>query len=646
MSFNSLFRSGGAALSRRRFVTGIAAGGALASLGLPSKPAFASQSFDSANELSGTEFDLTIAEAPVNKTGRKAIATAVNGTVPAPTLRWKEGDTVTLRVTNRLPVTSSIHWHGILLPFQMDGVPGLTYNGIQPGETFVYRFAVNQSGTYWYHSHSRFQEQTGVYGSIVVEPRGGERFKTDREHVLMLSDWSDDDPEVVLGNLKKMSDFYNFNEPTAVDFARDASRMGIQQALAKRKMWNTMRMSPTDLSDVTGAHYTYLVNGDSPNRNWTGLFKRGEKLRLRVVNGSAQSIFDLRIPGLKMTVVAADGQDVEPVTVDEFRIAVAETYDVIVEPKDDRAYTIFAQSIDRMGYARATLAPRPGMQAEVPAMDAPQWLSMADMMGSMAMGGDMAGMDHGAMGHDMGGMKADKPAMDHAAMGHDMGSMKADKPAMDHAAMGHDMGAMKAGMDHAAMGHDMSAMQGDMKMGEPAQMKRKPMAHHARTEYGPGVDMRVDMPRDNIDDPGIGLRDNGRRVLTYADLHTIGGPLDKRGPGREIELHLTGNMERYMWSFDGQKFSDSKPLHFRLGERLRIVLVNDTMMPHPIHLHGMWSEMESPAGDFQVRKHTIMVQPAQRISYLVHADAPGNWAYHCHLLYHMEAGMFRKVVVS
>ena len=408
MSFNPLFRSS-SLLSRRRFVTGIAAGGALAGLSVPSRSALAGQSFDNANELSGNRFDLTIAETPVNKTGRKAIATAVNGSVPAPTLRWKEGDTVTLRVTNRLPVTSSIHWHGILLPFQMDGVPGLTYNGIQPGETFVYRFAVNQAGTYWYHSHSRFQEQTGVYGSIVVEPRGGERFKTDREHVLMLSDWSDDDPEVVLGNLKKMSDFYNFNEPTAVDFARDASRMGIQQALAKRKMWNTMRMSPTDLSDVTGAHYTYLVNGDSPDNNWTGLFKRGEKLRLRVVNGSAQSIFDLRIPGLKMTVVAADGQDVEPVTVDEFRIAVAEIYDVIVEPKDDRAYTIFAQSIDRMGYARATLAPRPGMQAEVPAMDAPQWLSMADMMGSMAMGGDMAGMDHGAMGHDMGGMKADKP---------------------------------------------------------------------------------------------------------------------------------------------------------------------------------------------------------------------------------------------
>jgi len=548
--------------------------------------------------LSGKEFDLVIGPTPVNLTGRNATATTINGSIPGPVLRWREGDAVTLRVTNRLPVTSSIHWHGVLLPSGMDGVPGLSFDGISPGETFVYKFDVKQSGTYWYHSHSRFQEQTGVYGPIVIEPRNGERFKAERDYVLMLSDWSDDDPETVMANLKKMSDFYNFNEPTAVDFARDASRMGVQQALAKRRMWNQMRMSPTDLSDVTGHHYTYLVNGASPDGNWTGLFKPGEKVRLRVINGSSQSIFDLRIPGLKMQVVAADGQDVEPVTVDEFRIATAEIYDVIVEPKDDRAFTIFAQSIDRMGFARATLAPRAGMQAEVPALDKPQWLTMTDMMGSMAMGGDMAGMDHGAMGHG----------------------------SMDHGAMKMPM----AGDDNKAR----------------MKMSASKKANHARSEYGPGVDMRVDMPRDNIDDPGIGLRDNGRRVLTYADLHTIGGPLDKRGPGREIELHLTGNMERYMWSFDGQKFSDSKPLHFKHGERLRIVLVNDTMMPHPIHLHGLWSEMESPAGEFQVRKYTIMVQPAQRISYLVNADALGNWAYHCHLLYHMEAGMFRKVVVS
>ena len=617
--------SGAVAHSRRTFVTGLGAVGALAGFGLWPAAGHAMDSSAQANTLSGTQFDLTIDNAPVNITGRTAVATAVNGSVPAPVLHWREGDTVTLRVTNRLPVTSSIHWHGILLPTGMDGVPGISFNGVAPGETFVYHFDVNQSGTYWYHSHSRFQEQTGLYGAIVVEPKDGERYRADREHVLLLSDWSDDDPETVMANLKKMSDIYNFNEPTAVDFARDAAQMGIQQALAKREMWNQMRMSPTDLSDITGAHYTYLVNGASPDANWTGLFKPGEKMRLRIVNGSSQSIFDLRIPGLKMQVVAADGQDVEPVLVDEFRIAAAETYDVIVEPTDDRAYTVFAQSIDRMGYARATLAPREGMQAEVPKMDAPQWLSMMDMMGSMAMGGDMAGMQHGGHGGHSG--------MDHGLMG----QAKMKPAPMDHAAMGH--GAMdSAAMEHSGMALPMA--------GDAAPTTIRGAVHHARTEYGPGVDMRVDMPRDNIDDPGIGLRGNGRRVLTYADLHTVGGALDKRQPGREIELHLTGNMERYMWSFDGQKFSDSKPLHFRHGERLRIVLVNDTMMPHPIHLHGMWSEMEAPDGSFQVRKHTIMVQPAQRIAYQVNADAPGRWAYHCHLLYHMEAGMFRKVVVS
>jgi CopA family copper-resistance protein len=597
--------------ARRRFVTSAAVGGAWLGTGFWPSRAHAVAPVGNLNQLSGRSFDLRIDAMPFNITGRTAVATAVNGSVPAPILRWREGDTVTLDVTNRLAEPSSIHWHGVLLPFGMDGVPGLSFAGIAPGQTFTYRFDVKQSGTYWYHSHSRFQEQTGLYGAIVIEPRGGERFPTARDYVVLLSDWSDEDPETVIANLKKMSDFYNFNEPTAIEFARDASRVGVQQALAKRKMWNQMRMSPTDLSDVNAHTYTYLMNGASPDGNWTGLFSRGEKVRLRIINGSSMSIFDVRIPGLKMTVVGTDGQEVEPVSVDEFRIAVAETYDVIVEPTDDRAYTVFAQSIDRTGYARGTLAPREGMQAQVPELDKPQWLSMTDMMGSMAMGGDMAGM------HDHGG----KPAMSGS-----MGSM--DHAGMDHAAM--------KGMDHGSM----TAMDHDAAAPPPV------MARHARTEYGPGVDMRVDMPRTNIDDPGIGLRDNGRRVLTYSDLHTIGGPLDKRGPGREIELHLTGNMERYMWSFDGRKFADSKPLHFRHGERLRIVLVNDTMMPHPIHLHGMWSEMESPNGAFQVRKHTIMVQPAQRITYLVNADALGNWAYHCHLLYHMEAGMFRKVVVS
>jgi CopA family copper-resistance protein len=594
MSSRSLYspREGMLMPSRRTFVQGLAFGGSLGALGLLPRHAWAGSADPSGHPLAtltGNKFDLAIGQTKVNFTGRTRSAITVNGTLPAPVLRMREGESVVLRVRNALATSTSIHWHGILLPTGMDGVPGLSFDGIDPGETFEYRFDLKQSGTYWYHSHTRFQEQSGLYGPIVIEPLGGERFPTQRDHVVMLSDWSDEDPETIFGNLKKMADFYNFNEPTAIDFTRDVSRMGLRNALAKRRMWNEMRMSPTDLGDVTGHAYTYLINGATPSDNWTGLFSPGEKVRLRFINGSAMSIFDVRIPGLKMTVVAADGQDVEPISVDEFRIAVAETYDVIVEPAGDRPYTLFAQSIDRQGFARGTLSPRPGLQADVPALDKPQWLTMTDMMGAMTM--TMAGMDMS------GGAKA-------AATQE-----------------------MPTGMDMAAA---------------PATVS----AHHARTEYGPGVDMRVDMPRTNLDDPGIGVRDNGRRVLTYADLHTIGGPLDPRQPGREIELHLTGNMERYMWSFDGQKFSDAKPIHFRHGERVRVTLSNDTMMPHPIHLHGMWSEMQSPSGEFQVRKHTILVQPAQRISYLVNANALGRWAYHCHLLYHMEAGMFREVVVS
>jgi len=570
----------------------LAIGGSLAGLGLlrPSTT-WALTNPGQPTVLSGTDFALEIAEIPVNFTGAARMATTINGGVPGPILRWKEGTTVSLRVANKLRTPTSIHWHGIVVPFQMDGVPGISFDGIPPGETFVYEFKVRQSGTYWYHSHNRFQEQVGHYGALIIEPAGAERNPSDRDYVVMLNDWTDEDPERIYAKLKRMSDYYNFAKPTAGDFFRDASSKGLDQALAMRKMWNQMRMNPTDLSDVSGHTYTYLMNGTTPTGNWTGIFKPGEKIRLRFINGSSSTIFDVRIPGLKMTVISADGQDIEPVAVDEFRISVAETYDVIVEPQEERAYTLFAQSIDRTGYARGTLAPRQGMQAEIPAMDPRIWLGMQDMMGAMSMGG----MDHGS---------------GHAAM-----------TGMDHGSMDH--GNM-AGMASAAT----------------------PVVRHARTEYGPGVDMHVDMPRTNLDDPGIGLRDNGRRVLTYADLHTIGGPIDAREPSREIELHLTGNMERFIWSFDGVKFSDAKPVHFNSGERLRIVLVNDTMMNHPIHLHGMWSELENPHGQFQVRKHTINVQPAQRITYAVSADNPGRWAYHCHLLYHMEAGMFREVVVS
>lgn len=567
-------RARASAVTRRRFLQGAGAG--LFVLGLPRNPAWAQRANQTV--LSGTEFDLQIGTAPVDFTGKARIGTVVNGQVPAPLLRWREGDTITLRVANSLPARTSIHWHGMIVPADMDGVPGLSFDGIAPGETYAYRFKVNQHGTYWYHSHSRFQEQTGLYGPIVIEPRGGERFPADRDYVVMLSDWTDLDPEWIFATLKKQSDYFNFNKRTAADFATDVRRQGWSAAVDERRMWAQMRMNPTDLLDVSGHAYTYLMNGATPTGNWTGLFARGEKVRLRFINGSAMSIFDVRIPGLEMTVVAADGQDVEPVSVEEFRISAAETYDVIVSPKDDRAYTIFAQAMDRTGYARGTLAPSAGMTAEVPSMDVRQLLTMSDM-----------GMMHGAGGAH--------------------------------------------GVDQAAIGH--------------ASHSPVPAAslQHDAAERGPTVDMLVEQTNDRIDDPGIGLRDNGRRVLTYADLHTIGGPIDRRDPGREIELHLTGHMQRFIWSFDGQKFSEAQPLRFKHGERLRITLVNDTMMTHPIHLHGMWSEVEN-AGQFQVRKHTITVNPAQRVSYAVTADAIGRWAYHCHLLYHMEAGMFRAVHVT
>jgi CopA family copper-resistance protein len=568
-------------LPRRRFVQGLALGGVAAGLGLWQGRAWAQATAPRA-ELSGTHFELDIGELPVDFTGRKRIATVVNGQLPAPLLRWRQGDTVTLRVRNRLAMTSSIHWHGMVLPADMDGVPGVSFAGIPPGGEYLYRFTVNQAGTYWYHSHSRFQEQTGLYGPIVIEPRGGERHPAQRDYTILLSEWTDTDPERIYANLKKQGDYYNRGKPTVGDFLRDADRQGLARALAERRMWQDMRMDPSDLADVSAAAYTYLVNGYAPAGNWTGLFNAGEKVRLRFINGSSMTFFDVRIPGLKMTVVAADGQAVEPVSVDEFRIGTAETYDVIVEPAADRAWTIFAQSMDRSGYARATLAPRMGMTAELPALDPRPLLSMGDMMGAM---------DHGGM-HGMGSM--------------DTGSK--------------DMGSK----DMGSMGHAMTA---------------------APLKTGVEVDMRVPQPRRNLDDPGVGLRGTGRRALSYADLRTLDAPISP-DVERELTLRLTGNMERYLWSFDGARFSAAEPLRLKYGEHLRITLVNDSMMTHPIHLHGMWSELENPQGEFQLRKHTVVVQPAQQLSYRVSADAIGRWAYHCHLLYHMEAGMFREVVVA
>ncbi|WP_273825682.1 copper resistance system multicopper oxidase [Pseudomonas asplenii] len=576
--------------TRRSFVKGLAATGLLGGLGMWRAPVWALTSPGQPNVLTGTDFDLYIGELPVNITGTPRTAMAINGSLPGPTLRWREGDTVTLRVHNRLRQDTSLHWHGIILPANMDGVPGLSFHGIAPDGLYEYRFKVRQSGTYWYHSHSGLQEQVGVYGALVIDARDPEPFTHERDYVVMLSDWTDEDPARVASRLKKQSDYYNFHKRTVADFISDVSETGWSAALADRRMWAEMRMNPTDLADVSGYTYTYLMNGQAPAGNWTGVFKPGEKVRLRFINACAMSYFDVRIPGLRMTVVAADGQPVHPVSVDEFRIAVAETYDVIVEPEDQPAYTIFAQSMDRTGYARGTLAVREGLQARVPAVDPRPLLSMNDM-----------GMDHGGMDH---------------------GAMPGGMPGMDHGTM--------AGMDHAGMTGLSTTRQG----------------HPDSEKHNPLVDMQATNPLPKLNDPGIGLRNNGRRVLTYADLRSTFPDPDGREPGRTLELHLTGHMEKFAWSFDGIKFSDAEPLRLRYGERLRITLVNDTMMAHPVHLHGMWSDLEDENGRFRVRKHTIDMPPGSKRSYRVTADALGRWAYHCHLLFHMEMGMFREVRVE
>jgi len=564
-------------LSRRRFVQGVVVGSSLVAAGLGSSGAFAAGKTNQPQVLSGNRFKLSFDYHDVNFTGQDRIATAINASVPAPVLRWKQGDRVTLDVTNNMAVDSSIHWHGLILPSAMDGVPHISDNftGIKPGETFRYQFDVRQSGTYWYHSHSGFQEQTGAYGAIIIDPIEPAPYSFDREHVVVLSDWSDEDPEDIYAKLKKMSHYYNTRERTAGDLWEEIQQNGLSKTWNDRGMWNDMRMSDRDISDVTGYTYTYLMNGNNPASNWTGLFNKGERVLLRIINASAMTLFDVRIPGLKMTVVAADGQYVEPVSVDEFRIGVAETYDVLVTPDNDMAYALYAQSIDRSGYAIGRLTSDPALQAEVPEMDYAPILTHGDM--------GMGGMDHSMMDHS-----------------------------------------------------NMSAEQMAMMMGN---------IEHAETEYGPHIDMLAENPQYRLDDPGVGLRNNGRDVLTYSQLRNLNPTPDPREPEREIELHLNGNMRRYMWSINGIKFADAEPLMMKLGERLRITLVNDTMMNHPMHLHGVWSDLETGDDKLIPRKHTVIVQPGSKISYRVTADAPGGWAYHCHLQYHMP-GMFRKVVIA
>lgn len=636
-------------LNRRQFVKGLALSSITAALGSHIPSSLAEMNPSALNKrkqpvLTGTEFDLVISKKMVNITGTPTEATLINGSLPAPTLVWREGDTVTLRVKNELDEDSSIHWHGIILPSRMDGVPGFSFAGIKPGETYTYQFTVKQHGTYWYHSHSGYQEQTGLYGAIVIIPKKSDPLAYDKDYVIQLSDWSDEPPGTIYANLKKQADYYNYSQRTVGDFWQEVKQNGFAKAWQTRKMWNEMRMNDRDISDVTEATYTFLMNGLSPNAHWRAVVQPGEKVRLRFINSSAMTFFDVRIPGLKMTVVAADGNLIQPIEVDEFRIGVAETYDVIVEPDTARQpYAIFAQSIDRSGYAIGSLTSDSTQLAKAPQMDPVPTLSMMDMGMSME---DMKGMRHdmgGMDGMSMPGMKMKhgdmtRPSMDHSKMG---------KPDYTHAL---SMEKMKMGLDtsdinHSEHPHSMDTMNVDLdKISIPMDMNPKLPQISVPRKRGPHTTMRAISPQYRLDDPGVGLRNNGRRVLTYADLKNLYPTRHDPKPTRELVLHLTGNMERYMWQIDGIPLDEAPPLKFKLGERVRITFINDTMMNHPMHLHGVWSDLETGDENHIPRKHTVIVQPGSKISYRVTMDAEGDWAFHCHLLYHMM-GMFRRVQI-
>ena len=609
-------------ISRRLLLKRAAALGLLAAVERLA-PAYALTSATNAGSqtpLSGEIIDLTISEQLFRLDGRTGTAMTINGTIPGSVIRLKEGQQATLRVTNRLEESTSIHWHGLLLPPNMDGVPGVSFAGIEPGTTFTYRFPVKQSGTYWFHSHSGGQELLGMYAPMIIDPIEPEPFRYDRDYVVMLSDWSFESPEALFSNLKKQGGYYNYQKRAAGEFLTDVGRMGLWPAIQTYLMWDQMRMDPTDFADITGYTYTYLMNGLSPAGNWTGLFRPGERVRLRFINAAGMTFYDVRIPGLTMMVVQADGQNVQPVVVDEFRMGPAETYDVIVEPVEDGAYTIFAETMDRSGYARGTLATRAGLQGEIPARRPRPLRTMEDM------GMSMEGMD-------MGGMKAPHGGMTMPKM-EPPGDIQKVKPSDDSSSTEHRQhGSGTPSMD--VDDQDRSTIPG----AEPVK--------HGPDTHGTGNQAVAEYSQNRSGIPGRGLEDSDRRVLLYTDLKSLAPYPDQREPEREIELHLTGHMERYMWSFDGKKYSEAQePIRFHYGERVRLTFVNDTMMEHPLHLHGMWMHLENGAGAYLPRKHTVIVKPAERVSVAISADAPGRWAFHCHLLLHMEAGMFRVVEVS
>ncbi|MBB4100435.1 copper resistance system multicopper oxidase [Sphingomonas kyeonggiensis] len=589
--------------------------------------------------LAGEHINLRIARQVITIDGRRSRAVGVNGTIPAPLLRLREGQKVVLHVENALDEDSSIHWHGLLVPMQFDGVPGVSFPGIKPRSTFVYEFPIIQNGTYWYHSHSGGQEQLGLYGPIIIDPAAPDAVTHDREHVIMFGDHSRTSPEAILRNLKTVPGYYNYQRQTLAGLLA-----GRDQSLRDRMDWGKMRMDPADISDVTGAAYTYLVNGHGPFDNWTALFKPGERVRLRFVNAAAMTTFNVRIPGLKLTIVQADGQNVKPVEVDEFQIGVAETYDVIVEPTEDKAFTLVGEAVDRSGMARATLAPRPGMKAEVPPLRKRPLATMKDMgmdMSSMDMGGGGDQTGHAGMSGMSGMADSAKPGM---AMPMSRGvdpTIEKNASALLGAATAAMPGIGHGKMDHSAM--STSPGHGSMDMGG---MKMRDLSYAPEVRKGPGVQTISAMPMDRTGEPGQGLEDVGHRVLVYKDLMARERNPDVRAPSRSLDIHLTGNMDRFMWAFDGVKMSDTMdPYPFIEGERVRINLINDTMMAHPIHIHGHFFELVTGHGDHAPRKHTVIVQPGGKVTWDFTADAVGDWAFHCHLLYHMMSGMMRTISV-
>ena len=636
-------------IDRRHFLRGVGAAGGTAALAAwmpswaqPVSPGLAVP----LPTVSGSDITLRIARQTMTIDGRRSAAIGINGTVPAPLIRLREGQNVRLNVINDLDEDSSIHWHGLLVPPEHDGVPGVSFPGIKPRSSYLYEFPVRQNGTYWYHSHSGLQEQLGHYGPIIIDPAGTDPVKADREHVIVLSDHSPLAPEAIFRRMKVDPGHFNFQRQTLAGLLA-----GRDQRLKDRLDWGAMRMDPTDISDTTGAAYTYLVNGHGPFDNWTALFTPGQRVRLRFVNASAMTTFNVRIPGLRLSIVQADGQNVMPVEVDEFQIGVAETYDAIVTPVEDKAFTLVGEAIDRSGMARATLAPRAGMSAPVPSLRKRPIATMKDM------GMDMSGMQ-GMEGMDMsGGMNpsrgvdptAEKNASGRLGSGIAAGAIAqsampemhdGQKGAMDHSSMA------QGGMDHAAMGH--GAMAGGQPMAghDMGTMNMRDFSHAPQVKRGPGVQTISPMPMDRTGEPGQGLEDVGHKVLVYKDLMALDRNPDVRAPSRSIDIHLTGNMERFMWSFDGEKMSDvHEPIPFIEGERVRVNLINDSMMGHPIHIHGHFFELVTGHGDHAPRKHTVIVQPGGKVTWDFTADAVGDWAFHCHLLYHMHAGMMRIVSV-